>query len=404
MFFLFLILVALVVPLWIAGLARRLAVYLGMDGETAFIIVLAIGLGTTMVACWLFTRTPKRQHQAYEGRAKTDGMPPETECDRIRERGEAEQRAIKGHVASARLLLQFADTVEADIDGALRNDPRAIDMLRSMRKNDNISIHLSEGERNRVDNLLQEVKQREDAKKAAEQQAVEEADRQRAAQLKAAQEQAARDAAERQRKAEESRREAAAAAAVKRQAEETQQADMWRGTGGPPKRGTSGTGWIRETWSHEERDFTPWLARELHLVSACTGLDLRHGRMEVSAGGGRADIVARDHKSNSNVVIENQLDVADLNHRKQLALYGEALNAGIRIWIAADFSSTIRREVRKQNRQNESRSDGPIYYLLKLRPDRRSPLALIVGPANSQAHMDFTDVPLVKRNKEGING
>ena len=143
------------------------------------------------------------------------------------------------------------------------------------------------------------------------------------------------------------------------------QADIWQGTGGPPKLDPN---WIRETWRNEATVFTPWLAEHLGLVSACTGLDLRHGRMEVSAGGGRADIVARDHKSNSNVVIENQLDAADLDHRKQLALYGEALNARIRIWIAADFSSTIRREVRKHNRQNESRSDGAIYYLLKLRP------------------------------------
>ena len=250
----------------------------------------------------------------------------------------------------------------------------------------------------------QKIEAEERERVSAEQQAAAEADRQRAAQLKATQEHAARDTTERQRKAEENRRAAEAEAIAKRQVEEALQASMWRGTGGPPGRDARGTDWIRETWRREDKDFTPWLVRELHLVSACTGLDLRHGRMEVSAGGGRADIVARDYKSKSNVVIENQLDAADLDHRKQLALYGEALNARIRIWIAADFSSTIRREVRKQNRQNESRSDGVIYYLLKLRPDRRSPLALIVGPANSQAHPDFTDMPLMKRNKEGING
>lgn len=164
--------------------------------------------------------------------------------------------------------------------------------------------------------------------------------------------------------------------------------EMWQGTGGPPRPGRN---WIRRTWPNEATDFTPWLARNLYLVSVCTGLDLRHGRTEVYAGGGRADIVARDHKSKSNVVIENQLDAADLDHRKQLALYGEALNARIRIWIAADFSPTICREVRNQNRQNESRSGGAVYYLLKLRRDQISPISLVEGPRNSQTRQDFCE-------------
>ena len=106
------------------------------------------------------------------------------------------------------------------------------------------------------------------------------------------------------------------------------------------------------------------------------------------------DIVARENKSKSKVVIENQLDSADFDHWRQLVFYGDTLNARIRIWIAADFSPNFRRDVRNQNRQNESRSGGAIYYLLKLRPDRSSPISLAVGPTNSQAHLDFTDVPL----------
>lgn len=147
--------------------------------------------------------------------------------------------------------------------------------------------------------------------------------------------------------------------------------EMWQGTGGPPRPGPN---WIRSTWPNEATDFTPWLAKHLELVSACTELDLRFEGAEVYAGGGRADIVARDHKSKSKVVIENQLDAADLDHRKQLALYGEALNAKIRIWIAANFSANIRRDIKNQNRQNEL-SGGAIYYLLKLRPDRNNPIS-----------------------------
>ena len=169
------------------------------------------------------------------------------------------------------------------------------------------------------------------------------------------------------------------------------QADLWQGTKGPPKPGSN---WIRDTWPNEARDFTPWLAEHLELVSACTGWDLRFEGREVYAAGGRVDIVARENKSKSKVVIENQLDSADFDHWRQLVFYGDTLNARIRIWIAADFSPNIRRDVRNQNRQNESRSGGAIYYLLKLRPDRSSPISLAVGPTNSQAHLDFTNVPL----------
>ena len=204
----------------------------------------------------------------------------------------------------------------------------------------------------------------------------EQADREQAAWAEAKRRKDEAERLEAQRKREEAR-----------QAQEMEeQKGLWQGTGGPPKPGRN---WIRSTWPNEATDFTPWLARNLYLVSVCTGLDLRHGRTEVYAGGGRADIVARDHKSKSNVVIENQLDAADLDHRKQLALYGEALNARIRIWIAADFNSTICREIRNQNRQNESRSGGAIYYLLRLRPDRSSPISLVEGPRNSQARQDF---------------
>ena len=139
--------------------------------------------------------------------------------------------------------------------------------------------------------------------------------------------------------------------------------EMWQGTGGLPKPSRN---WIRETWPHEARDFTPWIAKHLELVSACTGWDLRLEGTEVYAAGGRVDIMARENKRKSQVVIENQLDSADFEHWRQLVFYGDTLNARIRIWIAADFSPNIRRVVRNQNRQNESRSDGAIYYLLKI--------------------------------------
>lgn len=169
--------------------------------------------------------------------------------------------------------------------------------------------------------------------------------------------------------------------AAQLEAERKREERLWQGTGGLK----TGSNWIRRTWPNEARDFTPWLVRNLYLVSTCTGLDLRFEGAEVYIPlRGRADIVARDNTSKSKVIIENQLDVADFAHSQQLSAYGDGLNARIRIWIAADFSPNICRDVRDQNLLNESRPGGAIYYLLKLRPNPRSPISLAVGPTKIQ--------------------
>ena len=169
--------------------------------------------------------------------------------------------------------------------------------------------------------------------------------------------------------------------------EEVPQTHIWRGTGGPPKPGSN---WIRTIWRHEEHDFTPWLARELHLVSACTGLDLRLKGREVDIPmAGRADIVALDDGSKSKVVIENQVDEADIGHMQRLSAYGDGLDARIRIWIAARFSWHHRDQARKRNEESALRPGGAIYYLLELRPHPTMPFSLVVRPTGSQAHLDF---------------
>ena len=182
--------------------------------------------------------------------------------------------------------------------------------------------------------------------------------------------------------AEKERQDEAERLEAKRKAEEARQADIWWKTGGPPN---PGPGWIRKVWPHEERDFTPWLKKKLHLVSACTGLDLRFEDTEVDIPlGGKADIVAVDNRSNSRVVIENQLEEADFNHAQRLSAYGDGLDARIRIWIAADFSWQYRDQARARNEKSASRPDGAIYYLLKLRPNPTMPFSPVVEPGDLQ--------------------
>ena len=167
-----------------------------------------------------------------------------------RERDEAEKREREGQASWEWTIRHLAADIEADIDYALANDMVAIDAVRQMRNNDNRFSQISKEERDRIDDLLLKVRQREDAKEAAERKSRAEADRQRAAQVAANQEQAAWAEAERQKKAKEKRQATAAKRAAKQQAEEVPQADIWKETGGPPKPGPN---WIRETWPHESK-------------------------------------------------------------------------------------------------------------------------------------------------------
>lgn len=96
---------------------------------------------------------------------------------------------------------------------------------------------------------------------------------------------------------------------------------------------------LREIWAGESTDFTPWLARNLNLISEKLGLELELESTEVSAGDFSADIVARDIATNRRVIIENQYGSTDHRHLGQILTYSSVLNASVVIWIAEKIRS-----------------------------------------------------------------
>lgn len=158
----------------------------------------------------------------------------------------------------------------------------------------------------------------------------------------------------------------------------------------------SHTKWIRDWWPHEANDFTPWLKNNLELVSNSTGLELTQLGQEVSAAGGKADIVAWETKSNTKVVIENQIESANARHFQQLVAYGESLEARIRIWVASSFSEKFWKLTSHENMKEESKPEGAIYFLLKIARSKdekqKAVLSLDLAPTQSQIHrVLFTD-------------
>ena len=94
---------------------------------------------------------------------------------------------------------------------------------------------------------------------------------------------------------------------------------------------------LREAWQHEAHDFTPWLAENLELLGHAVGIHFEFENREVEVGGYKADIVARVPEDGARVIIENQLEQADLQHLGQVLAYLAGLEARIVVWVAKGF-------------------------------------------------------------------
>ena len=94
---------------------------------------------------------------------------------------------------------------------------------------------------------------------------------------------------------------------------------------------------VRKKWKHESLDFTPWLAKNLHLLGDALGLKLEPVQTEVPVGPYFLDILAREADEGVLVAIENQLEETDLSHLGQLLTYATGCGAHVAIWVAPEF-------------------------------------------------------------------
>jgi hypothetical protein len=101
---------------------------------------------------------------------------------------------------------------------------------------------------------------------------------------------------------------------------------------------------LREAWTSESSDFTPWLAQEqnLKLLGDAISLELELESQEKDVGPFRADILCKDTSNDTWVLIENQLERTDHSHLGQLITYAAGLNAVTIVWIAEHFTEEHR--------------------------------------------------------------
>ncbi len=101
---------------------------------------------------------------------------------------------------------------------------------------------------------------------------------------------------------------------------------------------------LRDVWETEDRDFTPWLAKEenLKLLGETIGMGLELEATEKNVGPFRADILCKNTDDDSWVLIENQIERTDHKHLGQLLTYGAGLDAINIVWIASNFTEEHR--------------------------------------------------------------
>lgn len=101
---------------------------------------------------------------------------------------------------------------------------------------------------------------------------------------------------------------------------------------------------LRDAWTNEAYDFTPWLAQPLNLklLSEAIGIDLDVDAVEKSVGPFSADILCKDAVTSRYVLIENQLEKTDHRHFGQVMTYAAGLKAETVVWIAQSFTEEHR--------------------------------------------------------------
>ena len=157
---------------------------------------------------------------------------------------------------------------------------------------------------------------------------------------------------------------------------------------------------LREVWTDEARDFTPWLAKpeNLMLLSKVLGdVELELEGVEVSVGTFKSDIVATDAMSKGRVIIENQLEKTNHDHLGKIITYASGLDARIIVWIAREFTEEHRQAVDFLNEQAapDLRIYGIEMKLYRIGNSEPAPEFSVVSRPNEY-------VALLKNEKHGL--
>ncbi len=156
---------------------------------------------------------------------------------------------------------------------------------------------------------------------------------------------------------------------------------------------------IRNLWKNEERDFSVWLAKEenIEYLNDILGLNLTDIRREEHVGSFECDIFAKDETSNTNVIIENQLEASNHDHLGKIITYASGLNANVVVWIVKKAREEHRSAIEWRNNNT---NDDINFFLIELH-------AYCIGDSDPAPMFEVIEKPneFIKNNKySSING
>ena len=141
---------------------------------------------------------------------------------------------------------------------------------------------------------------------------------------------------------------------------------------------------LREVWSNEASDFTPWLARNLDLLGIELGMDLEIQTEEAEVGSFYLDLLARETGTSRQIVIENQLEDTDHDHLGKLLTYASGYDSQIVVWIARKFREEHRDALDWLNRRTGEETEffGVAVELLKIGNSDPAPHFSVISAPN----------------------
>lgn len=94
---------------------------------------------------------------------------------------------------------------------------------------------------------------------------------------------------------------------------------------------------IRKVWTHEQYDFSKWLAAEenIQVLGDELNLSLTDIETEKFVGSYRCDIICKDEITGKSVLIENQLESTNHDHLGKIITYASGLDASVVVWVVA---------------------------------------------------------------------